>query len=59
MDNRRKFWLLVAAIVGVIQLETVALFMGINGMMLKTAFVAIGLFAGVSLPFITTGKKGS
>lgn len=58
MDNRRKFYLLLAAIFGVVQLETVALLVGINGMMLKTAFIAIGLLAGVSLPVLTGTRKG-
>lgn len=56
MNDKRKFWLLLALITAVAQLETVALLCGINGVMLKTAFALLGGLGVKVLQYAKTPK---
>ncbi len=54
--RRRSMWVSIAAIAGIVILETVALLKGVNGTMFGLSMVGIGGAAGYSLKAIVFPK---
>ena len=52
-----KYWCLIAGILAVTILESVALFKGVNGLMLASALAIIGAMVGFSFGYFPQKSK--